>query len=115
MGEEYSEVRILVEQRAARAKRIVARWISLDGRKKMVKIKSVVSLNRNGVGNHSNSSAARPVRFTDSVLAGHQMRKAILKNQNNIISNNNDNKSIKGTCDSEDSEEERLLKSKRRK
>ena len=105
----FEEVRILVEQRAARAKRIVGKWISLEGRKKAMKIKPVVSLNRSGVGNAS----TRPVRFTDSVLAGHQMRKAMLKGSQGNNSNNIPSAHTKWE-ESDDSEEERLLKSKRR-
>lgn len=111
MEDSFSEVRILVEQKAARAKRIVRKWISLEGRKKVLKIKSTVSLNRSGVGSSNN----RPVRFTDSVLAGHQMRKAMLKNSQTSKNSIPNDINSKRASDSEDSEEERLLKSKRRK
>lgn len=106
------EVRVLVEERYKRAKRIVGRWISLESRKKMMKVKPVVSLNRSGVGNTSVN--ARPVRFTDSVLAGHQMRKAMLKSSSAAVCAKNNSSHI-SKSDSEDSEEERLLRSKRRK
>ena len=71
-----AEIKLLIDQKLTRARRIVSKWIPYETRKRPTLPKPVVNLNRSVATPRSATLGKN--RIFDSVLVGHKMRRALL-------------------------------------